>query len=472
MEKLIAIQKLDAKIRKGFLFALILLIVSYLISIYNNKTVIYQQRIVAHTYEVINTLESYLTSITDAETATRGFVITGNPALLEPYTKSFDKIKRYENKLKDLLIDNQEQLANWKILSRLGYKRIEVLTTGINFYKATNKKITDSLLKLSPISISYMDSVRSQVALMQGIEHQLLYERKAASEKYLHWLDIITFISLSLALAFIAFGFLTYQKEHKERKAAYKRIHDYQNQLNSQVAELNNINSELVKMRSQEKFAATGRMARQIAHEIRNPLTNINLAVNQLKTDLKISDDDNLYLFEMITRNSERINHLVSDLLSSTKFAELNFSSCNVNDILDEALLDAKDRIDLHNVSIVKKYDANLPFLNLDKEKIKTVFTNLIINAIEAGESISNPTVYLTTKNNITSIDIDIRDNGIGLSEENLNKIFEPYFTTKQQGNGLGLTNTQNIILNHKGQISVSSKINYGTTFNILLPKK
>ena len=207
-----------------------------------------------------------------------------------------------------------------------------------------------------------------------------------------------------------------------------------------------------------EKFAATGRIARTIAHEVRNPLTNINLAVDQLKTEVVLQQDETSeMLFAMIKRNSTRINQLISDLLNSTKFSELTYEKISINDLLDETLKEAEDRIALTNVEVVKKYSTDVCDISVDKGKIKIAFLNIIINAIEAMENKTGSVLTLETKGENGKCKVIISDNGSGLDSESANRLFEPYFTSKPKGNGLGLTNTQNIILNHKGEIAVET---------------
>jgi signal transduction histidine kinase len=246
---------------------------------------------------------------------------------------------------------------------------------------------------------------------------------------------------------------------------------NYQQQLQDRIEELAKANKQLISMRSLEKFAATGRIARTIAHEIRNPLTNINLAAEQLKTELAVENEEASFLFDMISRNSHRINQLISDLLSSTKFSELNFENLTVNELLEEALKEAEDRIQLNEVVLKKAYEINMPAIAVDKEKMKTALLNIIINGLESMEGKENKVMEIET-----SLDqehhmcvIKIIDTGSGMDEESLSKLFEPYFTSKQNGNGLGLTNTQNVVLNHKGNIYVDSELGVGTRFIISL---
>lgn len=216
-----------------------------------------------------------------------------------------------------------------------------------------------------------------------------------------------------------------------------------------------------------KKFSSTGRIARLLAHEVKNPLTTIVLSADQLNLELpedvkKESGD----LIDVIRRNCDRINHLVTQLLDSTRFSELKTQSYSINTLLDEALEHVLDRIELNGVKIEKQYQENICEINVDTEKVKIALINLLVNAIEAmeeDEGILNLKTYV--KGNHCRI--EVRDNGVGIPKENLEHLFEPFFTSKPTGTGLGLTNTQNIILSHGGSIRVKSEEGKGTNFII-----
>ena len=153
--------------------------------------------------------------------------------------------------------------------------------------------------------------------------------------------NVIGFV-LSLILGMYAFNI--YNKENYA-----KRI--YRRQLEEGIEQLKATNRELDELRSIEKFAVSGRISRTIAHEIRNPLTNINLACEQINI---AQDSDSQVLLDMIKRNSKRINDLITDLLNSTKFSELNPKKIFIHTVLDQALQLAGDRIDLNGIKIDK----------------------------------------------------------------------------------------------------------------------
>jgi len=321
-------------------------------------------------------------------------------------------------------------------------------------------------LKISRQGKQMMDSIQSTIDVMRKNEENLLASRTKDVDARYRALNSIIVTSLILALVFAVFGFYTYRREYTARLESDKTVDTFQKELQQRIVELDRANKELVLMKRSEKFAATGRIARTIAHEVRNPLTNIDLAVSQIKNDLITEDETSTMLFEMIDRNSKRINQLISELLSATRFAELSYASVSINTLLDEALNLAKDRIELNHVKVEKKYSTDICDISVDTEKVKIAFLNIIVNAVEAMEA-GRGVLQILTRGEDNKCVVEIVDNGYGMTEEQLNNLFEPYFTTKTNGNGLGLTNTQNIILNHRGAISVSSKPGEGTTFII-----
>ncbi len=215
-----------------------------------------------------------------------------------------------------------------------------------------------------------------------------------------------------------------------------------------------------------ERLAMTGRMARIVAHEIRNPLTNLNLALEHLKDEMHPATESVRLYSDIIQRNANRIEHLVGDMLNSSKPNELQLNLESVNEVLEETITLAIDRISLKEIKLERSFAENLPRIFVDKEKIKIALINIIINAIEAMTAKEGILSVQTIQNNNIII-ISITDNGKGISEDELEKLFEPFFTAKPSGLGLGLTSTKNILDSHNADIHVSSEFGKGTTFNI-----
>src|SRR5690554_371306 len=217
-----------------------------------------------------------------------------------------------------------------------------------------------------------------------------------------------------------------------------------------------------------EKLGMTGRIARGIAHEVRNPLTNINLAMDHIKEELKDYKELDTYI-SIIERSSERINNLIGDLLSSSKPSALDIKDNSINSLLEETAKLAADRIRLKGIKLVRDYgeEMKIPF---DFHNLKNAMLNIIINAIEAVDEKGMLTIKKTVS--MDEVHIEISDNGKGIDQDTLKKMFDPFFTGKHNGMGLGLTTTQNIVQQHAGSIDIESEVDEGTTFIISLPKK
>ncbi len=217
-----------------------------------------------------------------------------------------------------------------------------------------------------------------------------------------------------------------------------------------------------------EKLSMTGRMARMIAHEVRNPLTNINLALGELRSVTEGLEEANVFQ-SMIERNTDRISKLIDDLLKSARPPELEKVHSNLQEILDAAIDFCQDRIALQNVDVNKVFPDQDVEGHWDPEKLKVVFVNIIINAIEAMEEVQQPELSIILSREDDFAMIYIMDNGKGMDEETQRSIYDPFFTIRKEGLGLGMTATLNIINMHEGKISVRSAIGKGTEFKIAL---
>ncbi len=461
--------RIDNRIRVGYGTAFLLLLFSYLITLFANRQLLKQAERVDHTNKVISHLEGVLSDIKDAETGYRGYLLVGDINFLGPYYKS---LKSSDSTFSLLRSETTEPLQKERLtrLRNLIDQKLEGLRAGISMFNASDRTFTDSIRQLQYEGKTTMDELRMTVSLMQQTEKLLLEQRTANMKSSFSALNAIIIASLTIAFLLLIFGFITYSRENKARREADQKVKAYQDQLQKRVEELAVANKELVQMRSQEKFASTGRIARTIAHEVRNPLTNINLAMDQLRTDLPVEDENATYLFEMITRNTSRINQLISDLLASTKFAELKQEKTSIYTLLDETLELAKDRIELNNITVEKRYEKNLCLVYADSSKLKIAFLNIIVNAIEAMEP-GKGVLFIIAKTETNKCMVEVTDNGHGMDSESQAKLFEPYFTSKPSGNGLGLTNSQNIILNHKGTITVQSEEGKGSSFVVTLDR-
>lgn len=211
-----------------------------------------------------------------------------------------------------------------------------------------------------------------------------------------------------------------------------------------------------------EKLRGTATLLRTLAHEVRNPLTNINLSVEQLKPECE-SEDANIYL-DIIARNCGRIDSLISELLDLSRPAEISLQKTDLQDIINSTLAAASDRIALKNIRLDLAYPGQPAFVMADREKLKIAFLNILINAVEAVPAQSG-VITISIRDESPNFRVFINDNGGGIPEENISRIFEPYFTSKTNGFGLGLAATWNILQSHRAGIDVNSQLGEGTSF-------
>ncbi len=199
-----------------------------------------------------------------------------------------------------------------------------------------------------------------------------------------------------------------------------------------------------------------------LVHDMRNPLTNINLAIDVLK-DLEKGKELQVY-FDLIMRNSARINEMISGLLADQSAMKTVMGMHSVQSLLDEILTMNKDRIQLRGVDVQKNYSLVDTKKEFDHSQLKVALNNIIVNAIEAMPII-NSTLELTTKLIHDVCYVIIKDNGIGLSPKDLANLFTPYFTKRPGGLGLGLSSTQSILESNHVGVHVRSELGKGTSF-------
>lgn len=251
--------------------------------------------------------------------------------------------------------------------------------------------------------------------------------------------------------------YLTKEQDSASMVYVQGMLHDITNQKKTERATL-----------LAEKLAATGRLVRTLAHEVRNPLSNIHMSLEQLN-NLQLGEEK-IYL-DIIDRNGKRINALITELLTSSKPSEIVFEKIILQNTIDETISVALDRITLKQIKLKVNYPEFPCVIHGDKEKLKIAFLNIIINAIEAIDNNKGGELSILLSPSEQNFVIEFSDNGCGIPQENLSKLFEPYFTSKRNGIGLGLASTLNIIQSHKGTIEVKSQVNQGTTFIVAFNK-
>jgi signal transduction histidine kinase len=205
-----------------------------------------------------------------------------------------------------------------------------------------------------------------------------------------------------------------------------------------------------------------------LAHEVRNPLNNIQMSVEHL-VSTNIPEEDQVF-YDIIKRNVKRIDDIIAELLDSYRPTGKSFKANDLKTVLSNSVQIALDRITLKGIAIEEQYPEKVFIMPVDEEKLKIAFLNILVNATEAIQATDGRIVVQLDEREGDFI-VEITDNGSGIPPEILSKLFEPYFTSKRNGMGLGLATTLNIIQSHKGTVDVKSKVNHGTTFTIRFPQ-
>jgi signal transduction histidine kinase len=213
-----------------------------------------------------------------------------------------------------------------------------------------------------------------------------------------------------------------------------------------------------------ERLSAIGELSGRLAHDLRNPLSVMKMSVDLLKqdsSDSKISDPIIAKRISLIEKSIERISHQVDDVLGYVRISPLKLSNISVSELVENST----QKINVPNDVHVIISDSNLK-IDCDADKLDAVFINLIVNSIQAMHEGGKIEINMYEKENM--VVLEFIDSGEGIPEEHLEKVFDPLFTTKQKGTGLGLASCRNIVEQHQGTISVK---NNPTTFTIKLPK-
>jgi len=255
-----------------------------------------------------------------------------------------------------------------------------------------------------------------------------------------------------------------------ENAFAFKLVEDYARKLEEANRGLREAQAQLIQA---EKMSAIGHLAAGIAHEIRNPLNIIEGARYYLSQiiDGENSEQASEYL-DYIKHEIDRTNRLIDNVLKFSRSEPPHFEPVNINSILENALILIRKQLSDSGIKLITNFSPEIPQIMGDPNQLWQVFINILMNAIQAMPYGSGELQIDTGLYNGSSDHVFIRfaDTGIGIDEEDLPKIFDPFFTKKDTGTGLGLSISYKIIESHEGRITASSKKGKGTTFIIELP--
>ncbi|MBI4655090.1 MAG: PAS domain-containing protein [Nitrospirae bacterium] len=219
----------------------------------------------------------------------------------------------------------------------------------------------------------------------------------------------------------------------------------------------------------QEKLAATGELAAGIAHEIRNPLGNISATAQFVLGKYELNEVVKRHL-KVILKNAQNANRIIKDLLDFAKPNEVSFKRSSVSSVIESVCNLVKARCAKQRVRLAKRIPRRLPYILLDKKQLEEAFLNFMLNSIDAMPEGGRLTITVYPDSGNNEITVNFLDTGCGISEENLSKLYQPFFTTKANGVGLGLYLARQVIGYHKGKVNLESKVGEGTEITVRLP--
>ena len=236
----------------------------------------------------------------------------------------------------------------------------------------------------------------------------------------------------------------------------------------SACEDLSAIREMETRMRQADRLATVGRMAANIAHEIRNPLASLTGAIEVLTSPLT-AEDARERLSQIVARESERLNHIIKNFLEYARPAPLSIATFDVAAAAEEVLLLLEHRASPGSLKVVREFAPSIPW-PVDAQQFRQILWNLCLNAVEAMPDGGELRVAATVRGD--TLEVSVSDTGDGIGTGDLSHVFEPFFSTKSEGTGLGLALVHRIVQEHGGEIDVRSAPGLGTTFTLTLPSR
>lgn len=246
-----------------------------------------------------------------------------------------------------------------------------------------------------------------------------------------------------------------------------------ENWVNEYVLLIRNINKYKATQKAlirAERFSIQGDIARTLGHELRNPIASIGMAAEVLNHKInKTQKEEFKNYFEILSRSTKRLNKLVGDLLNASNYSPTVLKTQDLGKIVEAAIEKASDRIYLAGIELKKNFCGEFP-VSADKEKLEIAILNILVNASEATPP-ENGIIEIGITSENSEYILSIRDNGRGMEKEEIDRLFDAFYTSKKNGTGIGLNSVKNIIEEHDAKIEVCSKPEKGSTFRIYFHK-
>ncbi|MDR7871359.1 MAG: ATP-binding protein [Tissierellaceae bacterium] len=235
------------------------------------------------------------------------------------------------------------------------------------------------------------------------------------------------------------------------------------------LRDINIYGQEFVELQRQDRIRTLGELTASIVHDIGNPLAGMGNLVEILK-DEDYADEVKKEVLDVMSKEIDDLNDLIINYLDFSRESKFNKEQCDIMEIFNDAVNLLKYEMDKKSIKLNIKAESELPSVSIDRRAMKQVIINIMKNSIEALNDGGLIDIFIDTTE--VSMKISIKDNGYGIDNFELENIFDPFYTTKKGGTGLGLSTVYKTIVEHDGEIKVNSILGSGTEFIILLPLK
>jgi PAS domain S-box-containing protein len=380
----------------------------------------------------------------------------------------------------------EDRMLRRLIIISLILAAISIIVLSIIFTTQNLKTISNEYEKFKTLTSSVLENMSEAVIVLDKESNITLFNKSA---EYLFKINSEAVLQNNISL--VAEGVLNFIeiKGATELNQNFEKeifINGEQKFLSFSVSQLDDPDTKQIKYtvvikdltetkrledeaKKNEKLSAMGELASGVAHEIRNPINAIGMIAQRLNKEFIPSSNQTEYsdITQLLKSEVNRINKIITQFLSYAKPIDLNLKIVELKPYFEEIYHLFEDQAKQKSIKFILQKD-DLINIKIDPDLIKQSLMNIIQNAFDAVSNGGEVTVqYFKAKNDLI---IQVSDNGIGITPEQQKKIFDLYFTTKKDGNGLGLSISQKIIAQHNGSIFVSSNVNNGTTFKIILP--
>ncbi|MDO9578433.1 MAG: tetratricopeptide repeat protein [Candidatus Cloacimonadales bacterium] len=373
--------------------------------------------------------------------------------------------------IRDLIIEIYQRLSDVKVAQH-------DFETALNYHKLYSS-VKDSIFSKERLEIiAGMEATYEVQLLLEEREKEIellqknneIYMLKAQKQKLTMWLLYFGF-AIVVVLAFVVYYryrlnkkvtvFL--EKQVEERTRDLRQINE---QLKNEIAERKQLENQLIRS---ERLAGVGVLAAGIAHEIRNPLGNISSSAQICLSKYDPKKETKEFL-EIIQEESEKANAIIKGLLDFANPREVKLKKGSICKVIKNVLNSVNARCLESKIEVEMQCPSTLPRIMLDEKWLEQAFQNLILNAIQAMPQGGELKISASADFNHKELTVKIKDTGVGISKANLSKIFDPFYTTREDGVGLGLSLCHQIITDHNGKMQVESAVNKGTTIKIGFP--